>query len=64
MSTFEKLRKKLARRLESEVAPWSSELAGHLGELARPCLALVPVTRGKAAARFGGPTLLSKGREW
>lgn len=64
MSTFEKLRKKLARRLESEVAPWSSELAGHLGELARPCLALVPVTRGKAAARFGGPTLLSKGTPW
>lgn len=64
MTAFEKLRRRLAKRLESEVAPWSPELAAHLRELARPCLALVPVARGKKAACFGGPTLLPKGTPW
>ena len=64
MSPFEKLEKKLAKKLDAEVAPWSPELAAHLRELARPCLALVPATRGKKAARLGGPALLPEGTAW
>jgi hypothetical protein len=64
MSPFEKLQKSLADKLDREVAPWSPALASHLRELARPCLALVPTTRGKQAACFGGPTLLPEGTAW